>query len=395
MADPVDRHLRLSIRNDLGQLQDADSVRWTVYRPDGSAASGSLLPAVRRGVGTYYANWDPRGQAGAFHIVWDVSAGSGSRRFTHGFAVGVPDSLPTGADASGLDVFIVGSTLVRGDAFLRVKDPSGLPADAYSVTWHVTDLTGLAVTARSLAVRAGPGEYYAPWTPQSAGSFYVCWEWSDSPTSPTASAKSLVTVVQPVAKPVSFPCQAPVGSGVYAPPPMRSGTYPVEARALLSESGGSSDSVTVSHNFGSAPDVYVLKRVSNSWLDAVGTVDVSHDLGFTSVTVRNVTDLALDVLVRVSSASSNVPVPTPSTPGTSPPVSLRVVLSESGGLSSSVSVVHPFGSSPDVRVYKASGLSWLDATGSVDVSHDPGFTTVTVSNATNVQLDVLIVISDT
>lgn len=64
--------LSLKLTNDLGQLQDAACVMWTVQSDyTGKAASGLRLKAVRKAVGQYYAPWFMDDPTGAYKIIWE------------------------------------------------------------------------------------------------------------------------------------------------------------------------------------------------------------------------------------------------------------------------------------------------------------------------------------
>ena len=74
----------------------------------------------------------------------------------------------------------------------------------------------------------------------------------------------------------------------------------------LAANGNPGDAVTLTHNLGFAPVVYVLKKVGITWVDATGTVDIVHNVTpgiapqiFVSVTVTNTTAGALDFLIRL------------------------------------------------------------------------------------------------
>ena len=70
--------LFLTLRNELGQLQDAEYVVWTVTSAyDGKRVSGINMKAVRRDVGQYYASWYADDPAGAYEIVWEYKRGIG------------------------------------------------------------------------------------------------------------------------------------------------------------------------------------------------------------------------------------------------------------------------------------------------------------------------------
>lgn len=62
---------------------------------------------------------------------------------------------------------------------------------------------------------------------------------------------------------------------------------------------GGDDSVVLTHNMGLPPAVYVLKQVGGTWVDATGTVNITHDDLFTTVTVQNSTAGALTFFIRL------------------------------------------------------------------------------------------------
>lgn len=68
----------------------------------------------------------------------------------------------------------------------------------------------------------------------------------------------------------------------------------------------SGDSVTLTHNFGFAPGVHVLKKVGADWVDATGTYDAVHivKIGLTpqvfeGVTITNTTGGSLNFHIRL------------------------------------------------------------------------------------------------
>ena len=80
---------------------------------------------------------------------------------------------------------------------------------------------------------------------------------------------------------------------------MDKGYIELEDKVTLDANGGPSDTVVLSHNFGSPPVVYALKQVGATWVDGTGTVDVTHDDMFTETTVTNTTAFALTFLIRL------------------------------------------------------------------------------------------------
>lgn len=56
---------------------------------------------------------------------------------------------------------------------------------------------------------------------------------------------------------------------------------------------------TLTHGLGYPPSVLVLKQVGSTWVDATGTYDMVHNLGFTALTITNVSGVQLTLTVRV------------------------------------------------------------------------------------------------
>ena len=74
----------------------------------------------------------------------------------------------------------------------------------------------------------------------------------------------------------------------------------------LAANGNPGDTVTLTHNLGYAPPVFVLKKVGVTWVDGTGTFDAVHNVTpgitpqvFVSVAITNTTAGALDFLIRV------------------------------------------------------------------------------------------------
>lgn len=58
--------------------------------------------------------------------------------------------------------------------------------------------------------------------------------------------------------------------------------------------------LTMEHNFGYPITTIVLKRVDDTWVDATGIVDISHDVGFTWTKITNVIDESVTLLVKLT-----------------------------------------------------------------------------------------------
>lgn len=88
---------------------------------------------------------------------------------------------------------------------------------------------------------------------------------------------------------------------------LEAGVVTLEDFAELSANGDPGDSVTLEHDFGFAPIVYVLKSVGATWVDATGTVDIVHNVTagvtpqiFESVTITNTTAGVLTFMIRLA-----------------------------------------------------------------------------------------------
>ena len=77
------------------------------------------------------------------------------------------------------------------------------------------------------------------------------------------------------------------------------GLVTLEDQVTLAASGGA-DSVVLTHGFGFAPVVYVLKQVGPNWVDATGTIDITHNSAFTTVTVANVLVVSQTLMIRLA-----------------------------------------------------------------------------------------------
>lgn len=67
----------------------------------------------------------------------------------------------------------------------------------------------------------------------------------------------------------------------------------------LEANGDEGDSLTLDHNLGFPPAVYALKKISSTWVDATGSVDVSNNLIFTQTFVTNTLDVPMTFLFRL------------------------------------------------------------------------------------------------
>lgn len=201
--------LRLVLRNDLGYLQDAHDVRWSVFRLDGRPASGSRQLAVRDDTGQYRAPWSCAQGGGCYKIVWEYADESGSlpQSTEQSFFVLDPSDFQccpedcAGAEpVPGCSTFVCGQTLGPGDMALYLKDCDGMPANAFAVFWSVVDQNGCVVVPKQAASSgASVGEYYASWTVGLlTGNYRIVWEWMEEADSPlSAKPMGFSVVCQP------------------------------------------------------------------------------------------------------------------------------------------------------------------------------------------------------
>jgi hypothetical protein len=87
---------------------------------------------------------------------------------------------------------------------------------------------------------------------------------------------------------------------------LEDGIVELEDFDSLAANGNPGDTVTLTHNLGYPPSVYVLKQVGVTWVDATGTIDIVHNVApgitpqvFESVTITNTTAGALTFLIRL------------------------------------------------------------------------------------------------
>lgn len=82
-----------------------------------------------------------------------------------------------------MPAFLSQSNLSRGDLSLILTNDLGYRVDPYSVKWTVFTNTGIRVSGNRLpAIRAGTGEYYAPWGICAKGGCHqITWEYQIEP----------------------------------------------------------------------------------------------------------------------------------------------------------------------------------------------------------------------
>lgn len=66
---------------------------------------------------------------------------------------------------------------------------------------------------------------------------------------------------------------------------------------------GPGNSIIINHGLSYPPNITIFKKVLVgpviTWVDATGTVDITHNASFTSVTITNTVVLSIDFLIRI------------------------------------------------------------------------------------------------
>lgn len=199
--------LRLILRNESGQMQDARYVRWTIYDlPARRQISGRGLSAVHRNVGQYYAPWYTDVQSGSYEIEWEFQRDHSSavERKRWPFFIVQESSYeccpnrvcPNGVPAPGGFTFLAGTCLHNGDLPLYLKDDNGFLTDAYMVRWTVFRSDGCPVTAKTDATKLSTGVYSADWIAIAVGGdYWVEWEFQEAMGLPLQSTRLHFTLV--------------------------------------------------------------------------------------------------------------------------------------------------------------------------------------------------------
>lgn len=186
--------LRLVLTNDSGYRIDPFSVKWTILTAGGSAVSGIGLPAIRAGVGDYYAPWHACARPGCHKIVWEYQLYPNNdiqKAEENFYVVSSNDSYSCKTCISSSDVscstFFSGSALSRGDLPVYLKT-DGIPLDAYAVTWQIFNSCGCPMSPERSGIQAVVGEYYADWFVNvGSGDYSIVWKINESIDSPTES----------------------------------------------------------------------------------------------------------------------------------------------------------------------------------------------------------------
>lgn len=202
--------LRLNLFNDDGLAQDAFKVTWTIYSAAGVPVSGKDLPALKCGVGRYYAPWCAKAVNGNYTVVWSVEdfPGDPVETYLEKFFVVEPSAYQccpnyvcdNGQPEPGGLAYLTGSMLGRGDLPIFFKDSSGVPTDPFAVMWTILNAAGYPITARMDATRAATGEYYAEWFVNTlGGDYFVQWDWVEESGDPPETKRLAFSVISPPA----------------------------------------------------------------------------------------------------------------------------------------------------------------------------------------------------
>lgn len=216
--------LTLNLSNESGYPQDAFSVRWTIFNQSGSQVSGRNLLAVKKSTGVYSAPWFADVINGNYLVKWEVQESSTSlpRIITQPLFVVDPSSYQTlsgtvpknAIPTPGGQTLLVGTTTGRGDLPLFLKDQNGVPVNATSVAWIISDVAGNPITALTAASSTSLGEYFAAWFVNTfSGNYLITWQFQLDQNSPLQSATmnfSVVNPAQPFAFSIPESCNIPI-----------------------------------------------------------------------------------------------------------------------------------------------------------------------------------------
>lgn len=187
--------LKLFLNNDLGQPQDAASVRWTIYSMSGMQVSGRSLKAIKSTVGEYYAPWFTDVVGGSYRIDWEIGdyPCETSRIVSNYFFIINPDMYSICGMGESVEIgpgtFECGTQLGPDDLTLFLRNQDGLLQDAYAVFWKIVNLNGRPITQRKAATHSSVGSYYAPWlVTVTAGNYNIVWEYQQDQNSPLQSS---------------------------------------------------------------------------------------------------------------------------------------------------------------------------------------------------------------
>lgn len=199
--------LKLFLSNDLGQSQDAASVRWTVFSMiTGNRVSGERIDAIKQDTGCYYATFYSDVSPGSYQVLWEIESDNISepQRVYQPFYIIDPSScerhehliIKKNPPAIGSLVFLPYSFLGPDDLFINIKDENGFLQDAYSITWHIQNEVGRALTLKTFAIHIATGSYYAPFIVSLRnGNYKIIWEFQADVNAPLQSASQQFSVL--------------------------------------------------------------------------------------------------------------------------------------------------------------------------------------------------------
>jgi hypothetical protein len=206
-SDLAENGLKLFLSNNSGQLQDAISVRWTVFSMyTGQRVSGQSINAIKVDTGQYSAPWFSDVKTGSYKVVWEIQEDwlAPARQVSQPFFVLDPSDYrhcgphlnQSTAPVPGSLTFLIGAYLGSNDLFVVLRDQNGFPQDAYSVMWYIQNSHGCAVTQKTFGVHTSTGVYYAPWSVAvRTGDYKIVWEFQETSTSPLQSTSQPFTVL--------------------------------------------------------------------------------------------------------------------------------------------------------------------------------------------------------
>jgi hypothetical protein len=96
-------------------------------------------------------------------------------------------------------IFLVGSTLTRGDLQIKLHNDLGYLQDGVNVRWSITTFNGDPVSGSKLpAIKQDTGTYYAPWQSNvKNGNYVIRWEYQDDFCGPVRCAEQNFFIVDP------------------------------------------------------------------------------------------------------------------------------------------------------------------------------------------------------
>lgn len=186
--------LCLTLKNESGQLQDAE-VFWTIVSAhDNRRVSGLCMKAIRKSVGKYYAPWYADGPTGTYKIRWQYRidlASAYSEIFEDFFILDEGDVTNSSGHVRGL---AAGGTVFETESLVTNLgldiDRDGIPCDSPYVYWTIKNISGLAMSPRTSATKTATGRYHLVWAVNVIpGEYLVEWEFGDGQTSACLTRK--------------------------------------------------------------------------------------------------------------------------------------------------------------------------------------------------------------